>query len=127
MILLDTSVLIEIPTNPLPEDQVVGSAIVLAELSFGLHAATNPKEKTHRLHRLYQLRELGYEWLPFDEHAAYSYGTLAAEVTKQRPAHSRSKDIMLAAHAHSLGAALATRNAKDFTLIAHLVEIIEVT
>ena len=126
MILLDTSVLIQMPSQPLPEDHVVGSAIVLAELSFGVHAAINTKEKSHRLHRLYQLREVGYEWLPFDDHAAGSYGMLATEVAKQRPAHSRSNDIMLAAHAHSLGATLVTRNPKDFGLISHLVEIIEV-
>jgi predicted nucleic acid-binding protein len=40
--------------------------------------------------------------------------------------HARSKDIMIAAQAHSLGIPLMTRNAKDFELVSDVVEILEV-
>ena len=66
------------------------------------------------------------DWILFDEHAAESYGELAARVKRLRPQHARSKDIMIAAQAHSLGIPLMTRNAKDFELVQDVVEILSV-
>jgi len=67
---------------------------------------------------------LGFEWLPFDRPAASAYAELAALVWQSRPAHARSKDIMLAGHAHSLGASLATFNPTDFASVSHLVPLV---
>ncbi|MEW1921860.1 hypothetical protein, partial [Pseudarthrobacter oxydans] len=52
---------------------------------------------------------------------------LAAKVRSLRPQHARSKDIMIAAQAHSLGIPLMTRNAKDFELVSDVVEILGVS
>jgi len=47
-------------------------------------------------------------------------------VARKRPAHARSKGILMAAHAHALGVPFMTRTAKGFAQVAHLVEIIAV-
>ena len=124
MLLLDTSVLIgmEFPGG----ERLGASVISLAELQFGVYGTKTPEIRAQRVRRLSEFRELGFDWIPFDEDAARCYGELAAEVNKHRTGgHSRSKDIMIAGHASSLGVALATHNVKDFELIAHLVQIIE--
>ncbi|TFB71904.1 type II toxin-antitoxin system VapC family toxin [Cryobacterium glaciale] len=123
VILLDTSVLIGMS---FPSGESLGASVIsLAELQFGVYGARTAEIRAQRVRRLSELRELGFEWIPLDEDAARCYGELAAEVSKRRPGHSRSKDIMIAGHAYSLGVALATHNVKDFELIAHLVQIVE--
>ncbi len=124
MILLDTSVLIGMN---FPHGERLGASVIsLAELQFGVYSAKTPENRAHRVRRISELRELGFEWIPFDEDAARCYGELAAEVGKRRPgSHTRSEDTMIAGHAYSLGVALATHNVRDFELIAHLVQIIE--
>ena len=123
MIMLDTSVLIDFPTE-WPENEVFGcSTVALAELQFGLQLTIGTPDHAARQARLTLLESL-FEWVPFDEKAAVGYGTLAAAVNARRPGHARSKDVMLAGHAYSLGAALMTRNPKDFEPVEGLVEII---
>ena len=123
MIMLDASVLIDFPSE-WPKNEVFGcSTVALAELQFGLQLTIGTPDHAVRQARLTLLESL-FEWVPFDEKAAVGYGTLAAAVSARRPGHARSKDVMLAGHAYSLGAALMTRNPKDFELIEGLVEII---
>ena len=123
MILLDTSVIIA-PAIQFPDLGVYGvSMVTLAELEFGVHMADSAVARAHRQARITALRESGMSWHPFDEPAAISYGLLAAEVAKTRPSHARSKDILIAGHAHSLGASVMTLNPKDFELVSHLVPI----
>lgn len=125
MILLDTNVLIKIDQIQLPNDTVSLSAVALAELLFGIERTDDPRERRRRITQLARIELLFKSpWLPYDRAAARSNGQLAAIVGKSRPAHARSKDIMLAAHAHSLGAAFVTLNPKDFELLADEVEII---
>lgn len=81
--------------------------------------------RSQRVRRLNALRAR-LDWQPFDEYAAESYGLLAAEVSRTRSSHARSKDILMAAQAHALGVPFMTRNARDFELVAHLVDIIGV-
>ncbi|CAN5235612.1 hypothetical protein BH09ACT1_BH09ACT1_26390 [soil metagenome] len=69
------------------------------------------------------LRNL-FEWIPFDEEAANGYGMLATVVSPTRPNRARSKDILMAGHAFSMGAKLMTRNPKDFELVAGVMEIV---
>ncbi|HWV50393.1 MAG TPA: hypothetical protein VN035_13140 [Microbacterium sp.] len=68
--------------------------------------------------------DIGSAWLAFDQDAAVHYGKLASIVARTRSAHARTKDIMLAGHALSLGAKLVTLNPKDFSLVADEVEIV---
>ncbi|WP_211881220.1 PIN domain-containing protein [Pseudarthrobacter albicanus] len=125
MILLDTNVLIS-PPSVWPAGAVLGSSIIsLAELQFGIRSSASEQIRRHRVRRLAVWREL-MDWILFDEHAAESYGELAARVRTLRPQHARSKDIMIAAQAHALGVPLMTRNAKDFELVSDVVEILEV-
>lgn len=125
MILLDTSVLIEFPAV-WPDDEIFAcSAISLAELQFGLQLTVGSTKHAARQARLTLLESL-FEWTPFDEKAAVGYGTLAAVVNQTRTNHARSKDIMLAGHAYSLGAAIMTRNPKDFGLVSTMVTVLSV-
>ena len=125
MILLDTNVLIA-PPSSWPDDSFGSSIISLAELHFGIQATTDRRVRTERTRRVARYRTL-LDWVPFDEYSAEAYGVLAAEVSRRRPGHTRSKDIMIASQAYSLGIPLMTRNVKDFELVAHMVEILEVT
>lgn len=125
MLLLDTSVLIDVDRVRLPDEALTFSAVTYSELVFGIEAASTEALRRERTARLAWLRDtLETEWLPFDTFAAESYARLAARVAPQRPRHARSKDIMLAGHAAALGARIATLNPKDFELVSDLVEIV---
>ena len=122
MILVDTSVLINPPLRW--PDTYSASVLTLAELEFGIERSGDVRIRAGRA-RLLNAYRSAVEWIVFDEAAARSYGVLAAIVNESRPAHARSKDILLAAQAHSLGVPFMTRNARDFDLVSHLVEIRE--
>lgn len=125
MLLLDTNVLIRIREVRLPRDDVALSALSFAELRFGVERASAPAVRRERQTDLARVATMFLsDWLPFDTAAADSYATLAAHVATKRPAHARSTDVMLAGHAHSLGAAFLTFNPKDFELVSDRVEII---
>ncbi|CAH0218483.1 PIN domain-containing protein [Microbacterium sp. Bi121] len=125
MILLDTSVLIDIDHVELPDDAIALSALSAAELHFGIERASTMDLRRRRIAHLSRLtRVLDIAWLPFDETAAIAYGQLAAIVARTRPAHARGTDLLLAGHALALGARLVTLNPKDFELLADEVEII---
>jgi len=125
VILVDTSVLID-PPESWPGDALGASMISLAELRFGVHMARSAASRSTRLQKILNLDQT-LVWVPFDADAAEAYGVLAARVAPTRPAHARSKDIMIAASALARGAAFMTRNARDFALVGDLVEIREVT
>jgi len=121
MIILDTSALIDPPRQL--EDDVYGvSMLSVAELQFGIHSAATPGLRAKRIAILQGYRQT-LDWLAFDERSAESYGVLAARVGQTRQGHARSKDVLIAAQAHALGAKLVTRNFRDFELITDLVEI----
>ncbi|MCL2454747.1 MAG: PIN domain-containing protein [Micrococcales bacterium] len=124
MILLDTSVLLALPDLEVPDGPLAVSAVSYAELAFGLRVARSAEQARARRAHLAFLDSLGWEWLPFDRAAGDGYGVMAAAVRENRPAHARSKDIMLAGHAYALGAALATLNPRDFDPVAPLVPVV---
>lgn len=123
MILLDTSVLID-PPHEWPGAILGSSMLCLAELEFGVHAARNATERSARVRRL-ALYRARFEWIPFEEPDAASYGVLASRVAPHRPSHARSAAIMIAAQALTLGVPLLTRNVRDFALVSDLVEILD--
>lgn len=122
MILVDTSSLVSPPARwPRP---VLGSSVLcLAELQFGVHSAPDAVTRAQRVRNLARYR--AFEWIPFEEPDAESYALLAAKVARKRPGHARSKDILIAAQALTLGVPLLTRNVKDFHLVSDLVEILD--
>jgi predicted nucleic acid-binding protein len=121
VILVDTGVLIDPPLR-WPAEELGASVLALAELHFGIQTARDPASRSGRVRTLAYYASL-FDWLPFDEASAEAYGVLAAHVTQTRPAHARSKDILMASQAFALGVPLLTRNPKDFELVNHLVEI----
>ena len=123
MIFLDTSVLLS-PPRRWPSPVLGSSAICLAELEFGVHGAETAALRSERTRRLAGYRSM-FEWIPFEESDAVSYGVLAERASRSRPSHARSKDILIAAQALTLGVPLLTRNVKDFALVDDLVEILD--
>jgi predicted nucleic acid-binding protein len=118
--LIDTSVLIALEAvdpRTLP-DQISVSAITLAELAAGPHAAGDIEERARRQDRL-QRAESTFDPLPFDTGAARAYGRIyAAVVAAGRKARGRrAVDLLIAATALAHDLPLYTANPDDF---AHL-------
>jgi predicted nucleic acid-binding protein len=124
--LLDTSVVIDlerVDAESLPTEVAV-SALTLAELAAGPHAAADRDERARRQERL-QRAEATFAPLPFDANAARAYGRIyAAVATKGRKARGRRTiDLMIAATAVAEGLPLYTRNPDDFRGLATLVDV----
>lgn len=127
--LLDTSVVIDLETldpDGLPIELAV-SAITMAELAAGPHAATNANERARRQDRL-QRTEAAFDPLPFDAEAARAYGRIYASVTAagRRARGTRAVDLLIAAVACAQNLPLITRNVDDFRGLDGLVEVVSV-
>lgn len=127
--IVDTSVVIdleEIDASALPVEVAV-SAITMAELAAGPHAASNSDERARRQDRL-QRAESVFDPLPFDNAAARAYGRIyAAVVSAGRKARgTRAVDLLIAAVACSEQLPLYTRNPDDFKALDDLVIVHEV-
>ncbi len=127
--ILDTSVVIDldkIEADMLPIEVAV-TAVTMAELAAGPHAATDANERARRQDRL-QRTEAAFDPLPFDSEAARAYGRVyAAVVSAGRKARgARAVDLMIAAIACSADLPLYTRNPSDFVGLEDLVEIVSI-
>jgi predicted nucleic acid-binding protein len=127
--LLDTSVIIDLErVDParLPLESAV-SAISMAELAAGPHAARDPDERARRQDRL-QRAEAVFDPLPFDSEASRAYGRVyAAVISAGRKARGApAVDLLIAATACSVDLPLYTRNPDDFQALHELVEVIHV-
>jgi predicted nucleic acid-binding protein len=127
--LLDTSVVIDLEAfdaHRLPIEIAV-SAITMAELAAGPHAAGDPHERARRQDRL-QRAEAAFDPLPFDGEAARAYGRVYAAVagTGRKARGPRAVDLLIAATALANGLPIITRNADDFRGLDDLVTIIAV-
>ncbi len=125
--LLDTSVVIDLETleaTQLPVEVAV-SAITMAELAAGPHAATDADERGRRQDRL-QRAEAAFDPLPFDGDAARAYGRLysAVAASGRKARGARAVDLLIAATAWAAGLPLYTRNGDDFRAVDHLVDIV---
>jgi len=127
VIILDTDVLSEV-LKPLPSSTVLAwlaartpsavftTTITLAEILYGVEALPRGKRRTGLLSAVEKMfaAEFDGHILPFDEDAA----RLFAAIVASRDAAGRpisQLDAMIAAIARSHRAAVATRNAADFT------------
>jgi predicted nucleic acid-binding protein len=120
--LLDTSVLVAEGVSALP-GQLAISVISVAELHFGVLAATSPEVRAVRLARLSRLQRR-FDPLPVDDAVADSYGQIAAYVAASgRQPRARSVDLLIAATAHVHGAILYTRNADDFRGLERFIDV----
>lgn len=127
--LLDTSVVIDLErldASLLPAEVAV-TALTMAELAAGPHAATDPRERAGRQDRL-QRAEATFDPIPFDVEAARAYGGIyAAVVASGRKARGpRAVDLLTAAVACSQGLPLCTRNPQDFEGLDGLVDVVAI-
>jgi len=127
--LIDTSVVVDLEkltAAQLPVEVAV-SAITMAELAAGPHAATDPAERARRQDRLQRV-EAAFDPLPFGVEAARAYGRIyAAIVSAGRKARgARAVDLLIAATACAEGLPLYTRNSRDFQALDGLVQVIGV-
>lgn len=127
--LIDTSVVIDLDQldpGSLPE-QLAVSALTMAELAAGPHAAGDAAERARRQDRL-QRAEATFHSLPFDTAAARAYGLIYAAIaaTGRKVRGPRAVDLLIAATALAARLPLYTRNAEDFRGIEHLVDVIGV-
>jgi predicted nucleic acid-binding protein len=108
----------------IPADDYVSSAVVLAELRFGVAAARTPVARNQRQARLIRIERTGIQWLPFTQATSSYHAELMSVTHPHAPAKARSRDMMIAATAYELGAQLATLNVDDFRYVASLVSIV---
>jgi predicted nucleic acid-binding protein len=123
--LIDTNIVVHLAVldpGQLPDEMVI-SAITLAELSAGPHHATDPVERAQRTSVL-QHAEATFEPLPFDADAARAFGIVCAAVLATgRTPRRRIADLMTAAIAMVSRIPLYTTNPDDFTGLDHLLTI----
>jgi predicted nucleic acid-binding protein len=120
-VLLDTSVLIAADG---PDDlECAISAASLAELHFGVLVAQDTDERARRAQRL-GVVEATFHPLPLDAAVAREWGRLVAAVASRgAQPRRRAVDLVIAATANAHSVPLLTHNAKDFHVIADLVEV----
>lgn len=115
--LLDTSVVVDldhIPLELLPATMCV-TAITLAELAAGPHAAGSTEVRARRQELLQRVESL-FEVLPFDASAARAYGRVfaATQLAGRKPRGAKAVDLLIAAVALANGLPFFTRNPRDF-------------
>ena len=120
--LLDTSVVIqlsEIEESVLPNYPTI-SAITLAELSVGPHAALTPQDRDAR-QLVVQNVEATFNPLPFDDACARHFALVASSL-RRAGSTSRAKafDALIAATALAHNIPLFTSNPRDFQPIPGL-------
>ena len=91
------------------------SSIVAAELEVGIYKFFRPEMQRARLDLLYSRLRID----SFDESAARHYGEIRAELEKKGMSIG-PLDLLIAAHARSLGATLITANIGEFKRVKGL-------
>ncbi len=124
--LIDTSVVVDldqIDATCLPEALAI-SALTLAELAAGPHAATEAHERARRQEMLQRV-EATFDLLPFDADAARAFGRLypAVAALGRKARGRRAVDLMIAATALAGELPLYTRNPDDFEGLQNVLEV----
>ena len=127
--MLDTSVVIDLDRldpSKLPIDVAV-SALTMAELAAGRHAASDADERGRRQDRL-QRAEAAFDPLPFDGEAARAYVRICAAVTAagRKARGARAVDLLVAATACAASLPLYTRNGADFEGLDERIDVVVV-
>ncbi len=128
--LLDTSVAVDLGSIDPAQfpTEIAISALTLAELTVGPHAASNEIMRARRQLQLQHV-EANFETIPFDPVCARAYGQVYASVDNagRKPRGGRAVDLMIAATALAHDLSLYTRNAKDLRGLEELIEIVDVS
>jgi predicted nucleic acid-binding protein len=126
--LIDTNIVIHLEAldpGQLPDELVI-SAVTLAELSARPHHTEDPVERARRT-SLLQHAEATFDPLPFDAEAARAYGVVCAAVLaagrKPRP---RIADLMIASIAIVNRVPLYTINPADFVGLDQLLTVVPI-
>ena len=91
------------------------SSITLSELRYGVAKSTHQEKNTKALNEFITPLEV----VSFDEEAAHSYGDIRAALEKSGTPIG-AMDMLIAAHAVSLGVPLVTNNSPEFARIPTL-------
>ncbi|MEM7344974.1 MAG: type II toxin-antitoxin system VapC family toxin, partial [Chloroflexota bacterium] len=91
------------------------STITVAELQFGVEKSQKPDQNQRALEQFL----IPLALVDFDTHAAMTYGKIRANLQKQGNPIG-SLDMLIAAHALSLGLTVVTNNTKEFSRIPNL-------
>ena len=125
-VLMDTSVIIDLEhldLGDLASAPAAVSAVSVGELGYGLDV-DDPVERAVRTERYYAVLDR-LDILPFDIASAKRYGVLATLVRRAgRNPRPRRMDLQIAATAAANSMPLLTRNAKDFTGLDRVLEVI---
>ena len=98
-----------------PAGDIGISAITLAELEYGAAKSAQPKQNREALEAFVSPLEVA----PFDRHATEAYGKIRAALEKRgRPIGAL--DLLIAAHALSLGVRVVTNNEREFKRVPGL-------
>jgi predicted nucleic acid-binding protein len=126
--LIDTNIVIHLAAlDPveLPDEMVI-SAVTLAELSAGPHHTDDAAERARRTSVL-QHTEATFDPLPFDAEAARAFGLVSAAVlTAGRKPRRRLTDLMIASVAMVNRLPLYTTNPDDFAGLESLLAVVAV-
>ncbi|MHB2024801.1 MAG: PIN domain-containing protein [Mycobacteriales bacterium] len=125
--LLDTSVVIDFSAPQVAQvaDEVAVSAVTIAELHYGVDAASDPLTQMARRRRVQAILDR-FEVLSFDVLAAEYYGALASLVRQHgRSPRPRRMDLQIAATAARHGLTLLTRNGSDFSGLESALAVVE--
>lgn len=98
-----------------PTDTCMVSVITAAELEIGIHRSARPDPQRLAVDGLLQL----FRVLPFEVSAVVHYGEIRAHL-ENKGTPIGPLDLLIAAHARSLGATLITANAKEFKRVPGL-------
>lgn len=91
------------------------SSITLAELEYGIFNSSKPQQNRTAL--MLFLSEITV--LPFDAAASLEYGSIRYHL-KRNGIIIGGNDLLIAAHARSLGLILVTHNTKEFSRVKNL-------
>ncbi len=91
------------------------SSITMAELEYGVHNSSKPEQNRTALMMFLS----GITILPFDSDASFEYGKIRYDL-KSKGILIGGNDLLIAAHAKSLGLALVTHNTREFSRVESL-------
>lgn len=103
--------------SAVPVGDVVMSSVTLAELEYGLHRKGNPPRLKNAMEQVL----LRVDVLPWDEPVARCYGELCAAL-EAKGINLGGMDMMIAAHAVTVGATLVSRD-KAFAQAAQRLRV----
>jgi tRNA(fMet)-specific endonuclease VapC len=105
------SQMLETKVQSVPLQNQVMSAVTFAELTYGVQASVAAKRKQNQA--TLDSLALHLAVLDWPQDAAKFYAEIRFDL-KKRGAQLGAADLMIAAHARSLGAVVVTNNVKDF-------------